>query len=159
MKRKWTRRNGVIHLTLSDPPRLSGPADDWTAYLEKRGFEVTKPARTILSAIQMEPPIPHMTRVAIFLGYLFSAGVRTTKNIRREITRRKWLTPHPALAPFLRDFLSDEEIAQMGLEEIVTLHTPYGGKLLDIDKGRLETAPGGEDEHWHEEHGFACEIP
>lgn len=158
MKRKWTRRNGVIYLSLITID-LRSTAEDWTTYLGERGFKVTKPAQAILSLVETEPPMLGTTHVAIFLGYVFSAGVRTTKNIRKEIARREYLTPHPMLAVHLREFLSDEEIAQMGLEEIVTLHTPIGGKLLDIDKGRLETAPGGEDEHWHEEHGFACEIP
>ena len=91
--------------------KVSVPARSW---LEKDGviyFFVT-------------PDSGVMTVIAVLKGTLFTDDERIVKNIRVEADRRNLMKPNIEVAYLIREKFSDEEIKDMGLDVIITMHEP-----------------------------------
>ena len=104
--------------------------------------------------------------MAVLPGKLYSDDERITRNIRADAKKRK-MTDLPAeVACLIRDMFSDEEIKEMGLDWIITMHEPIPDS--DGDPGVLGTnrfdgyrlvAYGGHPGHgWDREYGFAFSV-
>lgn len=134
---------------------------EWSLYLPTKGFQVSRNAQKMLESQDFRPTAEGtIHQVRLLKGSAFSDAERTTRLVRSAGQSREWRIPHPEVAPLLRDLLSDEQIRELGLEEIVTFHEPIFGRFLDIDTetGELESAPAGDDDSWHKSHGFAFEL-
>ncbi|OHA59582.1 MAG: hypothetical protein A2589_01840 [Candidatus Vogelbacteria bacterium RIFOXYD1_FULL_46_19] len=101
-------------------------------------------------------------------GKKISDSDRITKKIRAAADKKGWLKPHWEVACLIRDTFTDEQLEQMGLWYIVTMHEPIkdsGGVpyLLDSCRsvdGRWLGAncvrPGAS---WGDRGGFAFAVP
>lgn len=104
----------------------------------------------------------------IIKGEAFEDNERITSNIRRVAAERKYITPPAELAPLLREAISDEQIAQMGLTWLIVMHEPITDSdgypyLLGVGRrggGRgLRAYWDDPDDRWRRVSGFVFLAP
>ena len=128
----------------------------WIEYLPTLGYAVVDTAPEMLqSSLFIPTEAGTVHRVRLIRWSAFEDEKRTTGNILQLGGVMSWRRPHPEIAPLMRAAFFDDEIKEMGLGEVATIHTPILGRVLDIDTGELESAPAYD--MWHEGHGFAFE--
>lgn len=128
----------------------------------EQGYRVSRNAEKILLSDEFVPtPDATLYRLAIIKGAFFvDRRLRTTSNLRVLGNFRGYKAPHPEVSPIMRVVMSDTYIRRvLGVEEVLTMHKPINGRCLDIDTFCLESAPIGDDDTWHKEHGFVFERP
>ncbi len=154
--KRWRRRGNCIFFELVS---TGFTGSQWVKFLMGIDMEVSENARNMLATDDFKPTIAGtIHRVVVYSGKGFACAAPTTAMICRVAkSDRLRKTPHPEVAPLIRRAFSDADIREMGLEEIATMHSPILGRLLDIDTGELESAPGDPTDTWHREHGFAFE--
>lgn len=160
--RVWREQDGVIYFSVTSDGTTG---EDWIKRLEEKKFPVSKYAKRMLCSINFKPSNGVTTEVAILKGTLFvNNSERVTKKIQEEARTRNLTTPKPEIACLIREKISDEEVKNMGLFWIVTMHEPIedsdGGTSL---LGSLSYGYRGHflafydriGLHWDREHGFA----
>jgi hypothetical protein len=107
--------------------------------------------------------------VGVIYGWEFKDdSVRTTENIRKEATRRGWITPPAEIAHLLRKKISDEELEKMDIEYLIAMHESLPGSdgspgLLGLGRrglGRRFYAFHGDPGYgWYRFHCFGFLVP
>lgn len=161
-ERKWSERDGVISFTLTSDG-TTGP--EWITRLEKAGCRLSKYAKDLLISSDFNPSEKGTVYdIRVLKGMLWNDSDRTTKNIRAEADRRGLATSDPEVACLIRLTFSDEDLKEMDLWWLVTMHEPIkdsGGDpgllgALQCDDGRwLRTCYGPPGDGWDRELGFA----
>ncbi len=119
--RRWTEQDGAISFQVTSDG-LTGEA--WIVHLESKGLRVGPYGKSALRSKDFVPTIGVTTQVRVLRGELWVEDQRSTRNIRAEADRRKFVKPNAEVACLIRDILSDADIEDMGLTWIVAMHDP-----------------------------------
>jgi hypothetical protein len=162
----WTVDDeGNIHFTLTSN---GFTREQWEQHLERRGWRIGDYARQVLRRASEAPTNGVTYNIVVRPGKKISDSDRITKKIRAAADKKGWVKPHWEVACLIRDTFTDEQLEQMGLWYIVTMHEPIkdsGGdpSLLGSDRdgdGRwLDASYDGPDDFWHDDGGFAFAVP
>ncbi len=156
---------GNIHFTLTSN---GFSPQQWEQHLERRGWRISDYARQVLRRASEAPTNGVTYNIVVCQGKLISDSDRITKKIRAAADKKGWLKPHWEVACLIRDTFTDEQLEQMGLWYIVTMHEPIKDSdgdpyLLRSDRddvGRRLCAhydrPG---DGWRDVGGFAFAVP
>lgn len=135
--------------------------------LKEKGYSISSYAEEILGTIEKSDRKEPYTFVIIKASE-FSQEYPTTQEIRAEARKRGYITPPAELAPLLREAVSDEDIAALGLTWLVVMHEPVTDSDGDLsllslnrdDEGQwLFAYDGGPDRRWDRESGFVFLAP
>ena len=140
---EWTvDGDGNIHFTVTSNGMTR---EQWEKHLESRGFRLSDWARNVLRRASEAPTNGVTYNIVVRPGKKISDSDRITKKIRAAADKKGWVKPHWEVACLIRDTFTDEQLEEMGLLYIVTMHEPIkdsvGGPYL------LSSLRGG-DGHW-----------
>lgn len=162
----WTVDDeGNIHFTLTSN---GFNHEQWEQHLERRGWRIGDYARQVLRRASEVPTNGVTYNIVVRPGKKISDSDRITKKIRAAAGKKGWLKPHWEVACLIRDTFTDEQLEQMGLWYIVTMHEPIKDsdgdpRLLDSDRndvGRwLDADCGRPGADWYDNGGFAFAVP
>jgi len=163
---KWTRdADGVIRFTLISNGKAG---EEWITHFTAKGLSVGRYAQSVLRYKNFKPTkagTPH--HIAVLPGKLYSDDGRITRLIRADAKKRKMTDPHAEVACLIRDMFSDEEIKEMGLDWIITMHEPIPDSdgspsvlgTYRFSDCRLSAYYGEPDRRWDRDNGFAFSVP
>ncbi|MBU1557732.1 hypothetical protein KKC45_02115 [Patescibacteria group bacterium] len=162
---RWTTdSDGLIRFKLTG---LGFTGPEWISRLESKGHELSTWAKDILSSSNfVSCEKGKVYNLTVLPGKLFSDEERKTKNIRVEADHRGLI--HGENLPteigcLIRENFTNEEIKQMGLNWLVTMHEPVKDSdgdpfllctLWDGGWSWLGAGWGEPGIQWHREHGF-----
>ena len=162
----WTVDDeGNIHFTLTSNGFTH---EQWEQHLERRGWRIGDYAPQVLRRASEAPTNGVTYNIVVRPGKKISDSDRITKKIRAAADKKGWLKPHWEVACLIRDTFTDEQLEQMGLWYIVTMHEPI--KDSDGDPGLLSSSRydagrwlgadcGRPDGYWDDDGGFAFAVP
>lgn len=155
---------GNIRFTLTS----NGFTDEqWRSHLEDSGLRITDYARQVLRRASKASTKGVTYNIVVRPGNRISERDRSNRKICAAANEKGWVKPHWEVACLIRDTFTDEQLEQMGLWYIITMHEPInvdsvqrllgsgrgdGGRLLCADHGRPS-------ERWSGSGGFAFELP
>lgn len=162
----WTvDGEGNIHFTLTSNGLTR---EQWEEHLERRGWRISGWARKVLRRASDAPTGGVTYDIVVRPGKKISASDRITKKIRATAEAKGWQKPHWEVACLIRDTFTDDQLEQMDLWYIVTMHEPIHDSagdpdLLDSDRrggGRwLNAYCGRSGDKWDDHGGFAFVVP
>lgn len=162
----WTVDDeGNIHFTLTSN---GFTREQWEQHLKRRGWRIGDWARNVLRRASEAPTNGVTYNIVVRPGKKISDSDRITKKIRAAADKKGWVKPHWEVACLIRDTFTDEQLEQMGLWYIVTMHEPIKDsdgdpRLLDSDRdggGRWLLADYDRpDDRWGDGGGFAFAVP
>lgn len=157
--KKWQEKDGIITFSVVSDG-TTGP--EWIKRLEKGGFRVSDYVKQLLKKMSTTD---NVTTDMLFLkGELFFDNDRTTSNIRAEAEKRGLTEPNSETACLIREKFTDQELREMGLCAIITMHEPIvdsdgDPSLLSVGRsgnGRwLDACCDLPDDSWNRVFGFA----
>lgn len=136
--------------------------------LESANYNVGDYAKQLLRSDKFVSTNGKTYKLVVIKCDEFEDNDRITSKIRDEAKKRGYLTPPVEVAPLLRELVSDEEIAAMGLYWLIVMHEPITDSdgyphVLGISRsgeGRWLDADGGyADFRWYREDGFVFLVP
>ncbi len=139
----------------------------WIAWFEDNGYRVSSWAKEMLNSKDFKPTKGIEYQIAIVNGSDIPEP-RTTAMIREYAAEKGYQTPNAEVACLLKQTMSYDEMKEMGLWYIVTMHEPIKDSdgdplLLDSDRfddGRwLLAVYDGPDGNWDDGGGFAFAVP
>ncbi len=163
--RGWREQDGVIRFSVTSNGRTG---EEWIIYFESKGIKLTRWAKDLLRSTAFQPTNGVTTEIAVMKGSLFTDDDRITSKIRAEADKRNFTKPNPEVACLIRDMFTDQEIKEMGLTWIVTMHDPIEDSdrdpnLLSTDRNSdgpwLYTYYGRPGSRWSRDDGFAFAAP
>lgn len=162
---KWTTdAEGNIRFTVMSNGMTR---EQWEQHLERRGWRIGDWARNALRRASEAPTSGVPYSIVVRPGKKIKDNDRITKKIRAHAAKQGWKTPHWEVSCLIRDAFTDEQLEQMGLWYIVTMHEPIedsGGDpcLLCAYRGGAGrwlgasyVRPGGD---WNDCGGFAFVV-
>jgi len=162
----WTVDDeGNIHFTLTSN---GFTREQWEQHLERRGWRIGDWARNVLRRASEAPTNGVTYNIVVRPGKKIGDSDRITKKIRAVADKKGWVKPHWELACMIRDTFTDEQLEQMGLLYIVTMHEPIKDSVGDPNllfslrsgDGRWLTADYDRpDDDWFDYGGFAFVVP
>ena len=133
--------------------------------LEKKNIKISSYTEDIISKIEFTEGVEYNITILKVKDILPEGeSYLTAENIRKEAERLGYKTPHPEVGLLLRDYLSDEYMAEMGLDYVMIAHKPIKDSVGDpfllcvsrYDDGRwLYAVYGSPDYRWYRGYGFA----
>lgn len=159
--RIWRSEEGIIYFSVTSDGTTG---KQWITRLDQKGFNLSVPANNMLRSDDFKPTSGVTTKIAVFRGVMFDHNDRYSEYIRAEADCRNWMKPNAEVACLIREALTDEEIAAMGLMSIVTMHEPIKDScghlnLLvadrDHDGNQFDACDAAPDGKWRSSRGFA----
>jgi hypothetical protein len=142
--------------------------EQWEQYLECCGWLIGDHTRQMLRRASEAPTNGVTYNIVVRPGKKIRDGGRITNKIRAAAVKKGWVKPHWEVACLVRDTFTDEQLKQMGLWYIVTMHEPIKDsegvpRLLGVDCGVVGHWLGaffdGPDGEWSRGGGFAFAVP
>jgi hypothetical protein len=136
----------------------------WEKHLERRGRRITDWANQMLARANGASTKDVVYHVVVRPGKLIVDSERVTNKLRAYAAAKNWLTPHWEVACLIRDRFSDDQLRQMGLVSIITMHEPIRDEsevsfLLNANPhdigGWLDACYDGSSNKWGDKGGFA----
>jgi hypothetical protein len=162
----WTGDDeGNIHFTLTSN---GFTREQWEQHLERRGWRISDYARQVLRRASDAPTNGVVYNIVVRPGKKISDSDRITKKIRAAADKKGWLKPHWEVACLIHDTFTDEQLEQMGLWYIVTMHEPIKDSdgvpgvlcaIRDVDGRWLDAYCGRPGVSWDGNGGFAFVLP
>lgn len=162
----WTIDDeGNIHFTVTSNGMTR---EQWEQHLERRGWRIGDYARQVLRRASEAPTNGVTYNIVVRPGKKISDSDHITKKIRAAADKKGWVKPHWEIACLIRDTFTDEQLEQMGLWYIVTMHEPIKDsdgdpRLLSSyrrdDGGWLSAYYGRPGDYWGGRGGFAFVVP
>jgi hypothetical protein len=122
MMQKWHEEDGVISFTVT-PDGTTG--EQWHKRLKRKGICIKNGTENVLASNGFKITRNPAINVLILKGVLFDDEHRLTINVRDEAYyRRRLRAPNPDIACLIREKFTDDEIQEMGLWTILTMHQP-----------------------------------
>jgi hypothetical protein len=162
----WTLDDeGNIHFTVTSNGLTR---EQWEEHLKRRGFRLGDWTRNVFRRASDSPTNGVTYHVVVRPGKKIKDSDRITKKIRSDASKKGWLKPHWEVACLIRDTFTDEQLEQMDLWYIVTMHEPIkdsGGDPRLLNSNRFDggqwliadfVRPGSE---WDGDGGFAFVVP
>ncbi|MFA5934832.1 MAG: hypothetical protein WC827_03045 [Candidatus Paceibacterota bacterium] len=158
---RWIEKDGIIYFTLISNGKTG---EEWITYLEAKGVSVSNEAKSVLRYVSFKPTkagTPYY--IAVIKGGSFPDDGRTTNDVRAYASRLKMINLPADVVCLIRDNFTDEEIKQMGLSWIITMHQPISDcdgylSVLGVFRSareKLDTCSGDSDVRWDCSDGFA----
>ncbi len=110
---------GNIHLTVVSN---GFTPEEWNAYLECRGHNISPTFKELMSRAQEKPTIGVTYRVVIYPADKIADRDCNTRHVRFVAEQRGWAKPHWEVACLMRDILTDEQLDRMDLWSILVMH-------------------------------------
>ena len=163
--RAWREQDGIIRFSVTSDGTTG---EGWITRLESKGNKVSPYAKQVLRSTAFQPTNGVTTEIAVMKGSLFTDDDRITSKIRAKAKEYQFQTPHAEVACLIREMFTDEEIKEMGLTWIVTMHEPIEDSdrypyLLGTDRrGGSPWLDANDDEPgdgWNRDIGFAFAVP
>ncbi len=162
IKRWPIDKDGIIYIDLPVTTGITGP--QWSKMLN-----VSEWADDLLNSDDFWVTTGKVYKIAIIPGKFFFDKDRKTVNIRKEMDRRGWLHGNkisPEVACLLRKYLSNQDIADLGLYWLMTMHEPIKDSdgvsgLLSMhrhDVSILVTNYDHPNYQWDDDNGFVCVV-
>jgi hypothetical protein len=137
--------------------------DQWIKNFKVKGFPPHTYVERVFQHQDFVPtPAGTVHNIAVLPGKLYSCNGRITKDIRADAKRRKMTDPHPEVACLIREMFSNQDIKEMGLGWIITMHEPIpdfvgNPRVLGTCAGvyELNIYSGNPDDRWIHQYGFA----
>ena len=130
--------DGVIYFSVTSDGTTG---EEWISRLESKGFRLGDLSKQVILSPEFKPTNGVTIEVAVLRGMLFEENDRVTKKILIEAEKRKLSKPNVELACLIRDKFTDNDLEDMGLWYIVTMHASVShsgvGSVL-LDAGRYE---------------------
>lgn len=122
--RIWkTDCDGIITMSVTSKG-TTGP--QWEGRLERKGARISNEAREILHSKSFGFTADVTSELIIIPGKFYRHdNVLTTQKVDQQFCARKLMSPVAEHACLLREALSDEDIEDMGLRQIVVMHPPF----------------------------------
>ncbi|MFA5871740.1 MAG: hypothetical protein WC858_03365 [Parcubacteria group bacterium] len=139
---RWKEREGIFYFSVASD-RTSGR--QWIKRLEKNGLKIYEKAKEILCSPGFKATGGIEYGIAVIKPSLIREYGCTIKDLLVEMNHRFLKRPGVEIACLIREYLSDKEIGEMGLDSIVTLHEPVDGILLGITLGHWRLSSYGYD--------------
>lgn len=162
----WTVDDeGNIHFTLTSNGMTR---QQWECHLEDGRFHLSDWGRNVLRRASEAPTNGVVYYIVVRPGKRISNSNRITKKIRAAARKRGRSKPHWEVACLIRDMFTDDQLEQMGLWYIVTMHKPIedsdGGPCLlgshrNDDGSWLRARYGRSGDYWDDGGGFAFVVP
>jgi hypothetical protein len=137
----WTiDAEGNIHFMVTSNGMVR---EQWEFYFESSGFQFSgePTTRQVLRRAKGAPTCGITYHVVVWPSGNIIPPDRGTKEIRVAAEARGWQKPHWEVACLMRQALADEQLEEMGLRWITTMHQPIvmgsGGRtsyLLGLDR-------------------------
>ncbi len=105
--------------------------------LKKRGFRISKWGRSVLLSATEAPTNGVLYKIVVRPIKKIGKNNRVSNKIREYAETKCWQIPHWEIAYLIRITFTDEQLEQMGLWYIVTMHKPIVG--FDGDLGLLSS--------------------
>lgn len=96
--------------------------EQWEKYFKNRGFRISDDAHNVLCRVSEAPTDGVIYNVIVRPGKKWNNKECITKNILAYAMEKGWKTPHWEVACLIRDAFTDEQLEQMGLWYIATMH-------------------------------------
>ena len=173
-------------LTVSPPPRNWCLAEDgtirfsvtstgetgeeWANWFKANGYDLGSEAEFILHSNSFRPTTGVTYKIAVLPGTFWKDEERITSNIRAKadsLSFKQGQEVNPEIACLIWRMFSNEEIEEMGLTWIITLHDPISGSLghpylLGVRRHcgghRLRASYGQPGDWWDCVDGFASIV-
>lgn len=103
---------------------------EWISHFEANKYQVSNWTKNVLTINHKDGKLIFVVttgvvyKPVVIKGEEFSDEKRTTENVRKLAAKLKYITPPAELAMLIREAISDEEMAGMGLWGLVTMHEP-----------------------------------
>ena len=155
-QKKWTNENGTICFTVSSKGKTGSY---WSKYYKKSSTQ----AHEILNSIFFKPYNKRIYNVQIIQGDFLNNGLSTISQVKEEGLRKGLVLPPLELACIIRKNFSQDELAQMGLMWVITMHEPvdtqdFGPRVLYSCRecgGPIHACSSSSNEVWGKGAGFA----
>lgn len=128
--RSWQENDGIITFSVTSDGTTG---EHWIGRLGGNGFRLSSYAKSVLRSPKFQPTAGITTQVAVLKGMLFNDNGRTTDSVRTEATRRTLMVPNAEVACLVREKFTDEEVKEMSLIWLVTMHEPIDDSGLRPD--------------------------
>lgn len=158
IRKRVNEMNNIVFITVISDGTTS---QQWIKRLEAKGYTV---AKQVLRLPEFKPTSGVTYRVAIFKGSMFSNAERVTSKIRAKVAGMGFGIPNVEVAWLIRDTLSNDDIATMGLYDVIVMHEPIAhssllGACRRDDGSDLCAYYGFSSLNWRDGHGFAFLAP
>lgn len=118
----WTVDDeGNIHFTVTSKGLT---VEEWKECLEHRRWTISGLARLLLCRVSEAPTNGVTYHIVVSSGKMISDSDRTMDKVRLVAKVKGWTEPHWEVACLIRCAFTDEQLMQMGLRYIVTMHQP-----------------------------------
>lgn len=156
LRPKWTEEGGVIYFTLTSDGTTG---EQWIDRLERKGYLISKYAKSYLLSNNFKPTLNVTTKVAVLKDVLLGAFDTTAEQIRKEARNRHLYTPNAELACLIRYKFSKRKLKSMGLGWLVVMHRPISypeGNSFFLSVGSFDDGSWlyAEENDWNGEHDF-----
>lgn len=163
-EKKWWRMGELIYFTVTSDG-TSGA--EWLKRLEEKGIEVETPIKQLFLSEDFRPSSGITTECCLLRGTLWEDNThRTTENVRAKARELELLTPNIEVACLAREKLSDQDIEDMGLWWVTTMHKSVKDfenkpRLLSLyscyNSPWIGAAYDNPNYEWHRTNGFIFE--
>lgn len=132
----WSEKDGIIRLSsplISDG--ATGP--EWIDRLASNGFRVSDRNKNLLSSPMFQSTNGISYDLVIINGDIFGHDKRNFGNVYEVAKHLDLATPNLELACLGREFLSDQDLKNMGLWAIVIMHYPTNIDFANVSFASL----------------------
>ncbi len=127
--KKWSERDGIIYLTVTSDGTTG---QEWIKRLEEKGSQLTDEVKSLLCSIYFNPTSGVTTEIAILPGKRFEDKERNRSWIETvAFGLHKFTRPNAEVACYIREIFTNEELEQMELKYILTMHEPLFDSISD----------------------------
>ena len=166
-EKSWHEKDGIIYFSVTSDGTTG---EDWITRLENKGFPVADYPMEVLRSSDFKPTKGLTTEVAVLKGMLFEDNDRIIKKIYAEGVLRNLSRPKAEVACLIREKFTDEDIADMGMCWIATMHEPISSSDTDDvpalaiafrainDRCRYENYGKSYSDRWNCDCGFAFAV-
>lgn len=164
VRRLWEERDDIFYLTVTTDG-TSGL--DWPKKLRERKFRTSTSAIHMLRDSSFKPTRDVTINAAILPAKLLPLHERYTNTVYNHAAARSWKNPNPELGCLLRYYLTDEDLAAMGLLAAVAMHAPIKDRgnhpsflaaSRQMSAGNILSSCENRTDKWGEHIGFAFVV-
>jgi len=117
--RIWFECDGIVYLSVVSEG-LTG--DQWLQYFKEAGHRLTPEAKALLLSEAFVPTTDVVYEVAIVKGFNYTNEQRNLQVIDKAAERCSLSKPNVEIGCLLRKALSDADLKEMNLSDILTMH-------------------------------------
>ena len=118
----FTEKDGIIYFSIFSEGLT---AEQWLEYFEKNAMTISSAVKNILLSMRFKPTIGEKY-FAIIKPNNFTDETRTLENIKTLAQTKRFRKLNAETICLLREALSDHDLENFGLKEVIVMRTGYG---------------------------------